>query len=57
MSKEEKKMEAVVTKLGKLDAKRPQYITGRQAYVKDLVAVSSHCKAIGRDVDNHMSKK
>ena len=44
-------------KLARLDREKPQYLTGRQAYVKDMIAVGSHWKRIGKRVGADFSKK
>ena len=56
VSPEEKRMLSAEQKLRRLARKQPQRISGRHMYVKDLVALASHRKALGRDVGSHVSK-
>eukprot|EP00974_Lingulodinium_polyedra_P015590 1510059-Lingulodinium_polyedra.AAC.1 len=47
-SKEGLKLERLVNKLKSKSGFKPSYITGRQAYLKDLVDATSHQKKQGR---------
>eukprot|EP00975_Prorocentrum_lima_P009926 2111821-Prorocentrum_lima.AAC.1 len=46
--KDNLKLERLVNKLKKMSEYKPCHITGRQAYLKDLVDASSHQKKQGR---------